>query len=113
MAQEPRLRHTQAMKDRRPTSRAARRRRSWTIFGVVSTLALAAAVVETLRTSTATQAGLVLMGGLIVVGIGAALMHAIVSPYPEATRGRYMGAGFYGGDGGGGFDGGGGGGGGD
>ena len=62
----------------------------------------------TLRASNTTSAGLVLLGGLIVVGIAAALMYSIVSPLPEHAGSRHgMGGGFDGGGVGGGDFGGG------
>ena len=64
---------------------------------------LCALVLAALRSSGTTGAGLALMGGLIVVGIAAALMHAILVPFPEEGVGRRStGSGFE--DGG--FDGG-------
>jgi hypothetical protein len=41
----------------------------------------------TLRSSGATSAGLVLIGGVIVVGIAAALMSSVVSPLPDQLAG--------------------------
>jgi hypothetical protein len=89
---------------------ASRRRRSWLIFWAVSAVALGTCFVATLRSSGTTGAGLVLMGGLIVVGIAAALVASIVSSLPDQLAGgRGMGGGLEsGGSGGGGFDGGGG-----
>lgn len=91
----------------------SRHRRSWAVFGGASTVVLGACVLAALRSSGTTGAGLALMGGLIVVGIAAALMQAILSPFPEEGAGRrgtgsgFEGGGFDGGsDGGGGGDGG-------
>ena len=94
------------------TSTRSRRRRSWTVFGGASTVALGACLVAAFRSSGTTGAGLALMGGLIVVGIAAALMQAALAPFPDevATRrgSSFEGGGFDGGSdgGGGGGDGG-------
>ena len=78
------------------------------IFWAVSGAAVTACFLVALRSSGTTGAGLVLLGGLIVVGIAASLMASIVSPAPDQLAGGHgMGGGFEGG----GFDGGGGGGG--
>lgn len=96
------VRHTQFMSTSGTTSRS---RLSWSIFGGVSAVALGICFFATLHTSGTTNAGLVLMGGLIVVAIAAALMQSIVSPYPEHGGSAHgMGGGFAsGGDGGGDF----------
>jgi hypothetical protein len=80
---------------------------SWSIFCGVSTVVLGTCFFATLRTSGSTSAGLVLLGGLIGIGIAAALMYSIVSPLPEHGGSRHMGGGFDGGGGGGGDFGGG------
>lgn len=89
----------------------SRHPRSWAVFGGASTVALGACVLAAFRSGGTTGAGLALMGGLIVVGIAAALVHAILSPFPEdgASRRRsgFEGGGFDGGSDGG-SDGGGG-----
>jgi hypothetical protein len=113
------------MNDRRAASgTASRRRLSWVIFYGVSTLALGACFFAVLETGIPTSAGLALLGGLIVVGIAAALMDPIVSallepgerrqvPYgSQDIGGGFDGGGYGGGDYGGGDCGGGGGGGG-
>ena len=96
------------MYDRHLTSgTTSRHRRLWSIFGGVSTVVLGTCLFATLQSSGTTSAGVVLLGGLIVVSIAAALMYSIVSPFPEEGGSRHgMGGGFEGG----GFDGGGGGG---
>jgi hypothetical protein len=93
------LRHTQLMYDRRLTSAPTfRSRLPWSIFGGVSTVVLGTCFFATLRTSSTTSAGLVLLGGLIVIGIAAALMYSILSPLPEHGGSRHgMGGGFDGG----------------
>jgi hypothetical protein len=109
------------MNDRRAASgTASRRRLSWVIFYGVSTLALGACFFAVLETGIPTSAGLALLGGLIVVGIAAALMDPIVSALLEPGERRQVpygsqdiGGGFDGGGYGGGDCGGGGGGGGD
>jgi hypothetical protein len=88
----------------------SRHRRAWPVFAGVSTTVLGACVVATYRSSGTTGAGLLLLGGLIVVGIAAALMYAIVSPFPQEGGNQHaMGAGWDGGGFDGGSDGGGGG----
>ena len=68
------------------------------IFWAVSAAAVSTCLVVTLRSRGLTDAGLALLGGLIVVGIAAALMHAIVSPSQVDLGNRDgMGGGFYGG----------------
>ncbi|MBD3947880.1 hypothetical protein [Nocardioides ganghwensis] len=85
------------MSDRR-TTRARRQRRPWSIFGAVSAAVLGACVVATVRSSGAADAGVVLLGGLIVTGIAAALVSSVVSPPPDgAGTGRAMTGGFEGG----------------
>lgn len=109
------------MASRRPASPPTRRTRlPWTVFAVVATLAIGGCLVVAARTGDPADLVLTLVGSLIVLGIAAALMQAIVSPSldgPPTRRGRGGGweAGGYGGtfDGGGGDSGGGGGSGGD
>jgi hypothetical protein len=85
------------------------------IFAALAALALGALVVGTYRASGTTGAGMSLLGGVIVVGLAAAMMYAIASPTmrdgigPRATHG-FDGGGGYDGGGGGDFGGGGGGG---
>jgi hypothetical protein len=70
----------------------------WSIFCAVSAAVVGTCFFVTLRSSGTTGAGLVLLGGFIVVGIAAALMYSIVSPFPDqlgSTRGT--GSGFEGG----------------
>lgn len=109
------MRHTQPMYAPRATGpRAARRRLSWSIFGGVAACVLTGAFFAVLRTSGSTDAGVTLLGGLIVVGLAAGLFYAIISPVTDSVvAGRGMGGGFDGGAVGGGDVGGGGGGGGD
>ena len=85
------------MRARRTTS-ARRHWRPWSVFGAVSAAVLGACVVATLRSSGAADAGVVLLGGLIVTGIAAALMSSVVSPLPDgAGTGRAVTGGFEGG----------------
>lgn len=71
-------------------------------------LALGACVFAALATGSRTNVGLALLGGLIVVGIAAALMDSIVSPSPDQLAGRRVPYGSRGQEGGfGGSDGGG------
>ena len=94
------------MNDRRAASgTASGRRLSWVIFYGVSTLALGACFFAVLDTGNPTSAGLALLGGLIVVGIAAALMDPIVAALLEPGEGRKVPSGSPGK--GGGFDGGG------
>ncbi|MCP3422454.1 hypothetical protein [Nocardioides pinisoli] len=89
------------------SSTRSRHRRSWAVFGGASTVALGACLVAAFRSNGTTGAGLALMGGLIVVGIAAALMQAALAPFPEEVATRRASS-FEGGgsDGGGGGDGG-------
>jgi hypothetical protein len=88
----------------------ARRRLSWSIFGGVAACGLAGAFLAVLRTSGSTDAGVTLLGGLVVVGLAAGLFHAIISPVTDSVAGgRGMSGGFEGGSFGGGDVGGGGG----
>lgn len=88
----------------------ARRRLSWSIFGGVSACVLAGAFFAVLRTGGSTNAGVTLLGGLIVVGLAAGLFYAIISPVTDSIAGgRALGGGFDGGGVGGGDFGGGGG----
>lgn len=110
----PSLRHTQFMNDRRASSGiAAHRRLSWALFCGVSALALGACVVAALATGGRSNVAVALLGGLIVVGIAAALMDSIVSPLPDHDGSRQvpygsrgLGGGGFGGAGGGGSGGG-------
>lgn len=87
------------MRDRRPTrAKRTSRRLSWSIFCAVSAALLATSLVAALRTGGAADAGVVLLGGLIVIGIAAALMSSVVSALPDGGgTGRAMAGGFDGG----------------
>jgi hypothetical protein len=83
---------------RTASSRTSRRRRSWSIFGGVAACGLAGAFLAVLRTSGSTDAGVTLLGGLVVVGLAAGLFHAIISPVTDSVAGgRGMSGGFEGG----------------
>lgn len=95
------------MGDRRASSGTAPHPRlSWALFWGASTLVLGACLFAALATGNRTNVGLTLMGGLIVVGIAAALVDSIVSPLPDHDGSRQVPHGSLGADGGG-FDGGG------
>ena len=87
------------MSSRTLASRAAsRRRRSWSIFWAGAVTVLGTCFFAALRSSGATSAGLVLIGGSVVVGIAAALMYSVVSPLPaQLASGQRMRGGFDGG----------------
>ena len=73
----------------------SRQRRAWSIFWAVAAAALGACFFTTLWSSGVVGAGLVLLGGLIVVGLATAMMHSIVTPFPDQLRGsRGMRSGF-------------------
>lgn len=106
-ATDPRLRHTQFMNDRRAfRGKAAHRRLRWALFCGASALALGACVFAALATGNRSNVGLTLLGGLILIGIAAALMDSIVSPLPDHDGSRQVPYGSRGTEGGG-FDGGG------
>lgn len=68
-----------------------RRRLAWATYLGLSAAALGACVYLVLEARGPASAGLILLGGLIVVGMGAAMTHVIMSPAPEledAGRGR-------------------------
>ncbi|CAN5425022.1 hypothetical protein BH09ACT10_BH09ACT10_10250 [soil metagenome] len=93
-------------------SAATRRRLSWALFCGASVLGLGFCVLLASAAGGRSSVGMVLLGGLIVVGIGAALVESFVSPLPkhESTlSGRYGagGGGFAGATGAGGSGGGG------
>lgn len=80
------------MNDHRVSSFAASHRGlCWAIFCGVSVLALSAGVVvAALATGSRSSVAVVLLIGLIVVGIAAALMESIISPLqnlPDGSRG--------------------------
>ncbi|MCW2748383.1 MAG: hypothetical protein JWP10_1525 [Nocardioidaceae bacterium] len=95
-------------------SKATRRRMSWALFCGASVLALGFCVLLASAAGGRSSVGVVLLGGLIVVGIGAALLDSFISPLPKhelTLSGRYGagGGGFAGATGAGGSGGGGGG----
>jgi hypothetical protein len=80
------------------SGRTSRRRVAWSIFGSVAACVLAGAFFAVLRTSGSTDAGVTLLGGLVVVGLAAGLFYAIISPVTDSVAGgRSMGGGFEGG----------------
>lgn len=87
--------------------RSANARLSWALFWGFSALAVGAAAIGARVTGSRTDVGMILLGGVIVVGIAAALMHSILSPLANQSEGRATFADSWG-FGGGGFDGGGG-----
>lgn len=89
------------------TNRAAARRRSWLVFAALAAFALGAVVVATYRATGTTGAGMALLGGVIVVGLAAAMMDAIASPATREGIGPRAAGGFDGGGGYAGYDGGG------
>lgn len=58
----------------------------WVVFGVVSTLALGFCVVLAQASGGWTNAGLVLLAGLVAIGIAGLLVSAIVSPLPGQSQ---------------------------
>jgi len=86
---------------------SAHPRLCWALFWAASAVALVACAVAAETSGHGSEAPLAVLGGLIVVGIAAALLVSILAPYPDGvdTYGsRGTGAGGFGG---GGFDGGG------
>jgi len=73
-------------------------RLAWLTFWVVSVLGLAAGVVTALAFGDRASAGLVLLIGVIVVGIGAAFLVSILAPHPGygGERGSYTAGGGFG-----------------
>lgn len=72
------------MKNRRaPNVQAAHRRLWWAIFGGLSILALGAGVGAGVAAGGRSTGATVLLGGLIVLGIAAALLGSIISPIPR------------------------------
>jgi hypothetical protein len=110
------LRHTQLMRDQPAARRASRLRSRWGIFVALSTVTLGICFFRALATGGSTSAGLVFLGGLIVVGLAAAFMQSAIwglaESGPNMVRANYgshsMGGGFDGGGSGGGDCGGGG-----
>lgn len=80
---------------------AAGPRLSWALFWGASVLALGACVVTALATGGRSTAALVLLGGLIVIGIAAALLDSLVSPLDASRQVSYGAGGPWGGGGGG------------
>lgn len=62
---------------------SAHPRVSWAVFGATCVLALGAALVASLASGGRTSIGLTFLGGVVVIGIAAALMGAIVSPMSD------------------------------
>lgn len=84
-----------------------RRRLAWATYLGASAAALGTCFYLVLEARGAASAGLILLGGLIVVGMGAATVQVIMSPAPElespgARRGGWEGASLDGGGHGGG-----------
>ncbi|GAA1479202.1 hypothetical protein GCM10009623_36480 [Nocardioides aestuarii] len=84
-----------------------RRRLAWASYLAVSAAALGTCVFLVLEARGPASAGLILLGGLIVVGMGAAMTHTLMSPAPELedaghARGGWEGASLDGGGHGGG-----------
>ncbi len=75
------MRHTPTMSVHLASTRgASRRRTSWIVFAVGSVLGLGACVVLALTSGSRSSLGLTLIGGLVMIGVAAALLHSILSP---------------------------------
>ncbi|GAB3023788.1 hypothetical protein GCM10011376_08810 [Nocardioides flavus (ex Wang et al. 2016)] len=72
---------------RRISKAASGRRQPWLTFWGASACVLAVCFLAVLRTSGTTSAGLVLLGGPIVLGIAAALFHSTLSPVRDSVAG--------------------------
>ena len=85
----------------------------WRLFGIASVLVVVVSLAATVPSGDRTEIVLSLWGVLMVVGLGAALTWAIITPPPDnlgsatGPRGGFIDVGGWGGDGGGFGDGGG------
>ncbi|WP_127480682.1 hypothetical protein [Nocardioides pantholopis] len=75
-------------------------RLSWILFWGVSVLALGVCIVTAVATGSRSSAALVLVGGLIVIGVAAALLDSLVSPRDGSTSTSYGAGGLWDGGGG-------------
>jgi hypothetical protein len=73
---------------RSPSSNPTRHRLAWTVFWVVSVLALAAGVVAALTSGHERWVVAIVMVGLCLVGVAAAAMSSLLLPLPGYDGGR-------------------------
>ena len=71
------------MTERRAVRSAPRHRLPWALFAGASVVGLAVCAVASAGTGSGTNVVLALLGGLMVVGLGAALLAAALGPEPE------------------------------
>ena len=85
----------------RPASTAAPRRPRlpWMVFSGVTAVALGACLYAAADTGDRTDVGLTLLGGLIVIGIAAALLGAMLTPLPDRPVGARSSRSWWGGGG--------------